>query len=684
MRDCEMYLNGFAIKEELIPKYAYEFSLIFIDERPEEIYRIIKGQKYKGIPLTSVNKTEIRVVSWLKPEQVKKVKKISLSDLPRDKQEELVNHYLKNELKLNNELTKFLKPRKKGDLLIIPSIVGSVKKINGKFYYFFDIRRRIRTLKSVYTLVKEGKLRYEDLIDRELLYEAPEKSTKRRIFTVSEINLNPLKEEVNEIIQYLRKKYKFTGELFPEVIIYGKFKDDESRQYPFFPQFCYLEKRSIPAIRELVIPNEKRLSLLSSLAAKSRILSGKPLHIKGKEFKKPEYVVKLQKGKFVKVSSLKETLKYPPLFVPEILKKQKEIPFIVLLDKSLQKKDVELFLLEQRKLGFFRLGKKESPISFKASISKSGNFSFQVDFKNFKIPREVQQIIDKYHLKLALCIGPELDEDSYDKIKRKLFVKNVISQYVIFTRWKCSPEFISQNLSFNIYNKLGIRLFTLAEKLPYDLILGIDVGNDRFNKRSKAGAVTVFLSSGLVKTAFPYSTDTGGEKIVYLGELIEILAEKLNLYNKKLLILRDGYLYKDEIKNLIESKIVEQKSLKIDLVNIKKNHAFRILSDKGKKAVILRDDLAILLSHSIEGARSLLIDMAISIRKDGVRKLNITYPLLETIYKLTKLNLSTVFREDCLLRLPAPSHYSDKLVKALKKNWNIDEELLEAGCLYFL
>jgi len=684
MNDCEIYVNGFAIKENLIPKYVYEFSLLFINEKPEEIYKTIKGHEYRGILLTPVDKTEIKVVSWLKPRQIEEVKEVSLLDLPIEKQEELVNHYLKYELKLHNELTRFLRPKRKGDLLMIPTIVGSVKKINGKFYYFFDIRRRFRTLKSVYELVEEGKLRYEDLIDRELLYEAPEKFTKRRVFTVSRINKNPSEKEIIGITQYLKEKYGFTGNIFPKVIIYGKFKGNASREYPFFPQFCYLEERNIPNPRELVISNERRFHLLSSLAARSRALSEKPLCFKGKKFRKPEYIVKLREGKFTKVTNLKETLKYPPLFVPKILKKQKKIPVIVFVDKSLKKEDVESFLLDQRRKGFFRLGKRGSSISFKAFAVNNGNFSLQVDFRDFEIPREAQQIIDKYHLKLALCIGPELDDDLYDKIKRKLFARNVVSQYVVFNRWRSSSNFISQNLSFDIYNKLGIRLFTLAEKLPYDLILGIDVGNDRFNKRSKAGAVTVFLSNGLVKTMFPYSADTGGEKIVYLGELIEILVEKLNLYNKKLLILRDGNLYKDEIKNLIESKIVEQKSLEIDLVNIKKNHAFRILSDEGKKAVILRDNLAVLLPHSIEGARSLLIDTAFSIRKNEIRKLNITYSLLETIYKLTKLNLSTVFREDCLLRLPAPSHYSDRLVKALKKNWSIDERLLEAGCLYFL
>ena len=65
-------------------------------------------------------------------------------------------------------------------------------------------------------------------------------------------------------------------------------------------------------------------------------------------------------------------------------------------------------------------------------------------------------------------------------------------------------------------------------------------------------------------------------------------------------------------------------------------------------------------------------------------RLPITYSLLNLLFVLTKINVSTPFRENSMLRLPAPLHYADKLVKSLNRNWPVRENLLDAGCLYFL
>jgi len=394
--------------------------------------------------------------------------------------------------------------------------------------------------------------------------------------------------------------------------------------------------------------------------------------------------VKTKDGSFRKVSKLRETANYPALFTPKELCKQQEVPVFVLVDTDLSKEEIEKFLADQIRKGHLKLNKEGNPFRFRTIKKSTSELSFQVNFRNFKVPSEIQEVLKSYPLSFALCICRELPEDEYDKIKRKLFMKNIISQVVIYEKWKRSPEHISQTLALNIYSKLGIRLFTLAERLPYDLIVGVDVGNDRFNRRSKAGSVTVFLSNGMIKTMFPLFTDTGGERIDFFGELLEILVEKLNIENKRILILRDGNIYRKEIENIASSYITIEKSLTIDIVNVKKNHPFRILSDTGKKAVVFDNSIGILLPHSINGARSLLIDRAYSIDKGKIEKLPITYSLLSVLYTLTKINLSTLFRENSMLRLPAPLHYSDMLVKTLSRNWIISEKLLNMGCLYFI
>nr|P0CW38.1 RecName: Full=Putative antitoxin VapB4 [Methanocaldococcus jannaschii DSM 2661] len=57
---------------------------------------------------------------------------------------------------------------------------------------------------------------------------------------------------------------------------------------------------------------------------------------------------------------------------------------------------------------------------------------------------------------------------------------------------------------------------------------------------------------------------------------------------------------------------------------------------------------------------------------------------MQLLYDLTKMNYSALYGEGRYLRIPAPIHYADKFVKALGKNWKIDEELLKHGFLYFI
>ena len=688
MQDTQIHLNGFKIKENFLPKQVFKFTVYFFEEDESERFRIIKG-KYNAISLSPINETSVEIVSWKKPENLREGEYTPLPfhNIPSDKQEELALLYLKWEVKAIQKLKKHLPPPREEhnrNVLIIPDIKKlTLKKLGNTFYLFFDIGYKIRSLGSVYELVRDGRLSYQELKGKELIYDPyGKKQGKRSTGEVVDIEFNPDSKLIEQISRYLFDKYGLRIPSFDVPILYIRFKGDRDRKYPTFPQYCFLERKDFT--NKLVISNKKRKETLEKLASKVDFLEGISLFTNGKEYNNPQYIVKTKSGSFRKVSKLRETVNYPALFVPKELCKQQEIPVFVLVDVGLPKKEIEKFIGDQIKKGHLKLNKDGNPFRFKTIKKSISELSFQVNFKNFKVPDEIQEVLKNYPLSFALCISKEMLEEEYDKIKRKLFMNNIISQVVIYEKWKRSPEHISQTLALNIYSKLGIRLFTLAERLPYDLIVGVDVGNDRFNRRSKAGSVTVFLSNGIIKTIFPLFTDTGGERIDLFGELLEILVEKLNIENKKILILRDGNIYRKELENIASSPIMAEKSITVDIVSVKKNHPFRILSDVGSKAVVLNDTTGILLPHSINGAKSLLIDKAYSIDKGKIEKLPITYSLLSVLYTLTKVNLSTLFRENSMLRLPAPLHYSDMLVKTLSRNWIISEKLLSMGCLYFI
>ncbi len=689
-RDVSIHLNGFKLKEDIIPQQVFKFSLYFINEDDNTRYKTIKG-KHLGIPLTSAKETEVKIVAWKKPSKdTKDFITMSLEELPISKQEELVLLYLTRIIKIKEVLGKYLPvPEKKynENILAIPTIkTFSVKKISDNFYLFFDIGYRIRTIKSIYELAKEGKISYPELVGKELIYDPyGNRVGERKIVTITKIEEHPKEEIVEGTRNYLESKYGLKDlSLNGAPLVYMRFAKNGEKDYPTFPQCCYFEKRDF--INKLAIPNELRKEILQRMALKVHFLESVPLQVKGKEYKRPQYVVKTKEGKLKRIATLRDAIKYPALYVPKELKGE-EVPIFVLLDKGLPQMEVERFLRQQLSKKHLKLQKEGDIFHFKTIKASNKKSTFRVDFERFVLPSEIQEKIKDYPLSFAICISKEMLEEGYDKVKRKLFANRILSQFVIYKKWKESTKhikYISQTLAFNIYSKLGIRLFTLAEKLPYDLIVGVDVGNDRFNRRSKAGAVTVFSSEGLIKTMFPLSVDTGGERIDFLGELLEFMVERLNIKNQRILLLRDGNIYAKELESLVSSPLLRDRTLTIDVVNVKKTHSFRILSDTGKKGVVFGESFGILLPHSAKGARSLLIDTAFTIKNGTLKELPITHSLLSVLYKLTKVNLSTIFREDIMLRLPAPLHYADAFVKALGRGWNIEEQLLIMGCLYFL
>jgi len=616
LKKIELHLNGFKIKEEHIPKRLFKFKLIFLEEDESNRIRIIK-RDYKGVPITPVDKPEVEVVSLEKPNEIE-FSTISLEEIPVKKQEQLVYSYLKWKLEIIKHLEKhLLSPQtvNSKDLLIIPSIKSfTVRKIGENFYFFFDIGYRVRSTKSIYDLAKEGKIQYEDLIGKKVIYDPfGNKLGKRSIVEILDIETSPSHELVERIGDILLQKYgipKTTDSNIP--VLYVSFKSGKSNKYPTFPFCCFLESKE--HLAQLHISNEKRKEILKRLASKVPFIESILLQREGSYFNAPQYLVKTKDEKVLKVNSLKDTIKYPAWFTPSILT-NKEVPVLVFVDEELPRQEVENFIKSQVQRGFLKLRRQGNKVQFKTIKSSEKSFSFQINHKDLEIPQSVLTEVKNYPFGFALCVVKKLSEEEYDEVKRKLFINNIVSQVVIYDKWKKSPEHISQTLVMNIYSKLGLRFFSLAQRLPYDLIVGIDVGNDRFNRRSKAGGITVLSSEGVIETMFPLSIDTGGEKIKFLGELFEILVEKVNAKDKSILVLRDGYLHQDEVESVISKKSLIKRIKRIDFVNVKKNHSLRILSDSGSKAVVLNENCGVILPHSFKGARSLLVDSAFTIQK---------------------------------------------------------------------
>jgi argonaute family protein len=685
--EAKVELNGFEIIPSIIPDVVYRFRFVpqseDLDERNREVRSI-------GVPITPVEDTKVEVVSHRKSlpcSDAELLEEIPFQKLKDFVQEKILIKVL-NEKGIKKLLKENLPEREKtytsySTLLSIGSF--TVRKIKGKFYLFFDLKHRVKWRKSVHQMLKQSKITLEEIKGKRLLYYPPGNSPgKGDLINVEEVIENPSEEERESILKLLEKKYGVTNlpKEFP--ILKAKF-GRKGRIYSFHPDTCYSIKTLSP--NKLVISNYKRKEILKETVREIPFLDDTPCNLDGKLFSKPAYVVKALDGTVKKVFSLEKVLNYPPFSVPQYIKEQGGMPFFVLVDKRFNENQVKSFLSSQLKDNYLKLNRVEGYEKlFKTISAGKGKAIFTVDFDDFSLPDKVQEEISKYKFSSALCLIPKMNKEKYDSLKRRLFARNIISQFVIYDEWvrSSNPSNISRTLVYNIYTKLGIRPFSLTEKFNYDLIVGVDCGNDPFNRRTRAGGITVFLSDGTIKGLYPVSIDTGGEKIDNLNWILEIVAEKMDVYGSRVLLLKDGNLYKDEVGSLSESYVVKDRKLKVFTANVKKGHSFRILSDKGKKGVILRNDLAVLLPHSCKGARSILVDSFWEISYGHHSFIPITEELLKTLFLLTKLNFSTIFDDESKLRLPAPIHYSHLYVNALRRNWIIDQYLLEMGALYFL
>ncbi|GEM_PF-1626872 len=686
--NIEIELNGFEITPSIIPNIVYKFHLTpkseDLEGRNREIYST-------GVPITPIENMKVEVISHKKSlscDNVELLEEIPFHEIKDSVQEKLIIKIL-NEKGIRKMLKENLpKEEKKHSFYsALLSVKGfTVRKIREKFYLFFDLKYQVKPHKSVYQMLKQNEVTLEEIIGKRLLYYPPVNSPRKGDFiNVEEVIKNPSKEEREDILKFFKERYGATNlpKEFP--ILKAKFSKG-GITFPFHPDTCYYLTKTLSP-NKFTISNSKRRKLLKEIAEKIPFLLDTPYSLKGKFFTKPYYLVKSINEVEKKVASLKEVLNYPPLSVPEYIEEQGGMPFFVMVDKKFNENSVNAFLSNQITKNSLKLNRIDNYKKlFKTIRPAKGKLVFTVDFNDFSLPEKVQEEIGKYRFSFALCLIPEMSEEKYNSLKRRLFARNIISQFVVYDNWKknSNPDNISKTLVYNIYTKLGIRPFSLAEKFNYDFIIGVDCGNDSFNRRTRAGGITVFLSDGTIKGLYPVSIDTGGEKIDNLNWILEIVAEKLDVHGSRVLLLKDGNLYREEVGSLSESYVVKDRKLEVHVANIKKGHILRILSDNGRRGAVLRNDLAVLLPHSYKGGRSILVDSFWKINYGNYSFAPITEELLKTLFLLTKLNFSTIFGDESKLRLPAPVHYSHLYVNALRKNWIVDPYLLEEGALYFL
>jgi argonaute family protein len=386
-----------------------------------------------------------------------------------------------------------------------------------------------------------------------------------------------------------------------------------------------------------------------------------------------------------------------------------ELPLIILAEEGLSNGELEVVLrLSTDLISLYEYLRRfwEKAGYRLPRLSLKGCLSFRRDSDFIEIAEKAGELTGGV-LSYALIFGRRVVEDEdydvpdyYDDLKKVLFARGIISQNVSVERYlgedgsvdSRTVGYAFSNIFYDMLGKLGITLFTSKLNTRYDLIIGVDVGEGEVEESRTVGSIVVFSGDGVLITVIPvYVTSYPGRETGRIKDLLEYAEERgyVRFKNRRILLLRDGRLTREEQEQLKD--FTRKRQCVIEVVNVKKRTPFQQLEpDRDKKGTVdwYADigDSYLLRSHTPRTGlpRPIKVDKIIRVFDKGeLKEKPITSTELELLRNLAYLNYSTIEGRGGL-RLLAPLHYADKLLKALKRGWKVNEEYLKEGMLYFL
>ncbi|ACV24479.1 Piwi domain-containing protein [Methanocaldococcus fervens] len=706
MKNLRYKINAYRIKKDYIPKEVYRYRIRSFIENIN-IYRFVGF--YGGVALNQSEfilpyPVENLVLEYdgkdVKLEHIDTLNLEDIENKDKEKAEKLVRGYLTSIYKLKPILYKILRDVRESkiinDIRVDPIPDFTVKRHNNEYYLVIDFNHTATVLKNLWDFVGRDKLKLEDYIGKKIIF----KPNPKKRYTIKSIEKQN-KKDIDDIVEHIIEYYKWTEEeiksTFGEIDYTQPIIHCEGIPYPFAPQFCNIvftmEDLDENTLKDLQsywrLPNEIKGNIINQIAKKLRFVENEPIELEFIKFNNTPLIVKDENGKPTKIYTTNRLFRwnydsksklYLPYDIPDIIK-NKTLTTFVLIDENLKNVSGKI----KRKV--YQMFKNYNKIASKTELPKFDFANKWKYFSNNNIRDVIRKIKDEFNEELgfALIIGNRYYEnDYYETLKMQLFNLNIISQNILWENWsKDDNNFMTNNLLIQIMGKLGIKYFALDAKVNYDYIMGLDSGLGAFKSNRVSGCTVIYDSEGKIRRIQPIDVPSPGERIpIHL--VVEFLETKtdINMENKNILFLRDGFVQNSEREEL--KKLSKELNSNIEVISIRKNNKYKVFtSDYGIGSIFGND--GIFLPHKTTfGSNPVKLSTWLRFNSGNEEKLKINESIMQLLYDLTKMNYSALYGEGRNLRIPAPIHYADKFVKALGKNWKIDEELLKHGFLYFI
>ncbi len=357
---------------------------------------------------------------------------------------------------------------------------------------------------------------------------------------------------------------------------------------------------------------------------------------------------KSRKNVFKWIHSSEQT-RLVPFEVAEILKRLREIPTFVIIDRGVARevaKDLRSLIYSLNEI------RKISSIPY---LNFRGRWFNRWDLCDDSDLDELLDVVAdamrNRPLGFALIVPPgKIPNEKFDEIKRRLFEHNVISQVVREDTFPLDAA-KRNNLLLQILAKLGVKYYALRREFDYDVILGVDVTRTRSGAHI-AGCTVVIDPQGYVRKIVPVELENqAGERVDFVeffNKSVNLMERKfgVQLSNRRVLLLRDGRFVGDEVERL--GGVAARYGMRLTAIEVIKRHGFRFLSRSVSGIYARIGDEVYLLSHRVPKALGTPVPVKLG-RKFETTNGNfepseLTEKDMEDVHALTAGNYTTLSR----------------------------------------
>lgn len=290
-----------------------------------------------------------------------------------------------------------------------------------------------------------------------------------------------------------------------------------------------------------------------------------------------------------------------------------------------------------------------------------------------EVEKKVNEIMEK-EPDLVLVILPKKEQNKneqksaslYEQIYAQLLRRRVASQFIYEdTLQKTQSNYILNQVIPGILAKLGNIPFVLAEELKIaDIFLGFDISRSTLSKKqgslNACASIRLYGKQGEFSRYQLESDFIEGEEIP--ARLLERLLPRTKLYQKTVLIYRDGLFRGNEVNNFLErAEAIDAKFILVECIKSGTPRLYQL--DKNKNltappkglALKLSSTEAILVTTQMSAYIGIPRPLRLKIHPDG--KQAKIEDVIDTTLKLTLLHHGALKSP----RLPMPLHGADKM-----------------------